>query len=300
MRSAVVAFFIVVIVWSTTPLAINWSVADGSSQFAAWLRMAIGFLLSYASLKALRLPLVLTRAAIIKYMAGSLGIYGTMTCVYVASHAVSSGLVAVIHGLIPMLAAALSWPILSQRTSKFGIAGLFIASLGLAFVFASELQVSPKQAPWILLIVFGVSLQALGAVLIKKLASTPLHPMQQLTGTLLVVVIGFSFNTSLAGQWQGELGTRAILATLYLAAIGSVVGFYAYFTALQHLSAVQVGMITLISPVFAVILGNTLNGESMPTFTLLGSIIIGIGLATYLARAVFTRGATHANRPKRG
>lgn len=294
MRRALLAFFIVVLVWSTTPLAINWSVADGNSQYAAWLRMIIGFLLALIALTAMRLRLPFNRWAVSRYLAGSLGIYGTMTCVYLASHVISSGLVAVIHGLIPMLAAALSWPILGQRTTKFGILGLLIACVGLAVIFASELQLSPAQAPWLMLIIVGVSLQALGAVLIKKI-EYPLHPMQQLTGTLLVVVIGFSINVSFMDQWQASLGGRALMATVYLAAIGSVVGFYAYFTALQNLTAVQVGMITLISPVFAVILGNALNGESMPTFTLLGSIIIGVGLATYLARATIRTGANDAN-----
>lgn len=294
MGRALFAFFIVVIVWSTTPLAINWSVADGSSQYAAWLRMVIGFILAFIALRAMRLPLVFNHKALLSYAAGSLGIYGTMTCVYLASHAVSSGLVAVIHGLIPMLAAALSWPILKHRTPLYGIVGLLIACVGLALVFASELQVSPQQAPWLLLIVFGVALQAMGAVLIKKIPHQ-LHPMQQLTGTLLVVVIGFTVNVAISDQWQGALGTRALYATLYLAAIGSVVGFYAYFTALQHLSAVQVGMITLISPVFAVILGNALNSESMPPFTLFGSIIIGIGLATYLAKSGVHSGVKNAN-----
>lgn len=289
MSRALFAFVTVVIVWSTTPLGINWSVADGYSQFAAFLRMAIGLVLVVILLLIARLPLPTDRRAWLRYGVGSLGIYGTMTCVYLASDDVSSGLVAVIHGLIPMQAALFSWPILKQRTPFYGILGLLIACLGLALVFFSEIQVSAKQWPWLLLIVVGVGLQALGAVLIKKI-HYPMHPLQQLAGTLLVVVVGFIINTTVSGQWQPNLGNKALAATVYLAVIGSVIGFYAYFTALQRLSAVQVGLITLISPVFAVILGNTLNSETMPTFTLVGSVIIGIGLATYLARVGITSG----------
>ena len=62
-----VAYALVVIIWSTTPLAINWSI-DGIPPIAAvTLRMAIATALGYAWVRWRRLPMQWSTPAVKSY-----------------------------------------------------------------------------------------------------------------------------------------------------------------------------------------------------------------------------------------
>ena len=62
---------------------------------------------------------------------------------------------------------------------------------------------------------------------------------------------------------------------------GSLIGFYAYFTVLQKLSASNVTLITLITPVIALTLGAVLNGETINDKLILGAFMVLLGLTIY-------------------
>jgi len=71
---------------------------------------------------------------------------------------------------------------------------------------------------------------------------------------------------------------RAAWAILYLGVGGSVVGFVLYFYVLQRLEATKVALITLVTPVSALLLGHFFNGEPLPTAVVWGTAAILSGL----------------------
>jgi drug/metabolite transporter (DMT)-like permease len=52
-----------------------------------------------------------------------------------------------------------------------------------------------------------------------------------------------------------------------------------YYFVTKHLTAGTVSLITLITPVMALILGHVLNAERIPAIVWLGIVLIGSGLA---------------------
>jgi len=63
---------------------------------------------------------------------------------------------------------------------------------------------------------------------------------------------------------------------------GSALGFTLYFYLLKKMEANRVSLITLLTPVLALILGSSLNGEVISMDVLLGSSLIVFGLVLHL------------------
>ena len=78
-------------------------------------------------------------------------------------------------------------------------------------------------------------------------------------------------------MWQA----KSVWATLYLGVFGSLIGFYAYFTVLQKMSASSVTLITLVTPVIALSLGAVLNGEVINDKLIMGAFMVLLGLSIY-------------------
>lgn len=62
---------------------------------------------------------------------------------------------------------------------------------------------------------------------------------------------------------------------------GSVLGFVLYFYALKNLGAARVSLITLVTPVLSLLLGQWVNGETPTLQTWFGSGLILAGLAAH-------------------
>ena len=92
MRTAL-AYIGVLLIWGTTPLAIQWSSEGMSFLLSVSVRMSIAALLSLGVVLTLEKHLPYSLSALRSYAAGSLGVFGAMLCVYWAAHYVPSGLV---------------------------------------------------------------------------------------------------------------------------------------------------------------------------------------------------------------
>jgi len=75
-----------------------------------------------------------------------------------------------------------------------------------------------------------------------------------------------------------QLPMRSIWSIVYLGVMGSIVGFVSYYYLLSHLRASTVALITLMTPVTALWLGNMLNNEDLTPFIWLGTSLVLLGL----------------------
>ena len=74
---------------------------------------------------------------------------------------------------------------------------------------------------------------------------------------------------------------KSALSILYLAIIGSSIGFPLYFYLLKKLSPERVAIVTLITPITALLLGTFLNDEVISSKVWLGTALILFGLSIY-------------------
>ena len=283
------AYLIVVAVWATTPLGIKWSGEAMAPLAAAGVRMGIAALLGLVWLWCKRQPLPLHRRARLSYLAALPGIFGAMGCSYMAASHLPSGLISVIFGLAPLLSGLMmQWLPGSIRLNGWHWSACLVGLAGLALVFDESLVALfaggglGERGVGLLWMVSAVTLFAAGGIAVQRVGAG-LRPMQQTVGGLLLSLPCYGVAMVLAGQsfaWNGDV--RGLSAIVYLAVFGSLLGFYCYFQILSRLSAATVALVTLITPVLALMLGSLFNSESLGAMVLAGALLIVLALSLFL------------------
>ena len=141
------AYLGVVLIWSTTPLAIQWSTQGTDFAFAVFLRMLIGCLLAAILVAAWRIGLPLHARARRAYLLGGLALFGAMSLTYWGARFIHSGLISVLFGLSPLLTSALARVWLDEPPLRpTQLAGLLLGVAGLAIIFLHDHGVAQTEA----------------------------------------------------------------------------------------------------------------------------------------------------------
>lgn len=275
------AFVSVVLIWSTTPLAIKWSSLGIGFSFAVFSRMAIGVLLCIALLAMFRIRFPMHRKARQAYLAGGVSIFAAMGFTYWSAQYVSSGMIAVVFGLSPLITSlgAMLW-LEEEALTRHKVAGMLLGLLGLMMVFRGGLDLGSNAGVGILALLCAVTAQSMGMVRIKHIGDDS-PPLAMTCGSLAVSLPLFMLAWFVMdGHVPASAPQQAVAATLYLGVFGSVLGFALYYYLLKHLETGRVALITLITPVMALLLGHALNDETILPQVWIGtaSIVLGLGL----------------------
>jgi drug/metabolite transporter (DMT)-like permease len=277
------AYLGIVLIWATTPLAIKWS-SDGSDfMLAISTRMSIGFVFCLLLLFLLRVPMRWDRDAVKSYAAAGLGMFGAMMSVYWAAQYIASGLISVLYGLMPMVIGLFAALWLDEPFfSPSKVIGLLLAVGGLGEIFLPEGVGGSVSAYGVIGVLASVTFHSLSSVWVKRIGAH-MHPLALNSGALGIAVPLYIVCWVLFGEAIPEqMPQHALGAILYLAVIGTVIGFNLYFYVLKRVSAMLIGLITLVTPVLALLLGQTLNGEQPGINVWLGTAIILAGLGLFL------------------
>ncbi|HEY0664799.1 MAG TPA: DMT family transporter [Gallionella sp.] len=277
------AFVSVIMIWSTTPLAIKWSTLGVGASFAVLSRMAVGTLLCAVLLVLLRERFPMHRRAWQAYLVSGLSMFGAMALTYWSAQFVSSGMISVMFGLSPLLTsfAATLWLKDEEALTPARLAGMLLGIAGLALVFQGGLGLGEGALLGLAALFVAVALQSLGLVWLKKIDDDS-PPLATTLGTLIVALPLFLASWELAdGHLPVMLPDKAVAATLYLAAFGSVLGFVLYYYMIKHMAAGHVALIALITPVMALLLGHGLNHEEVLPHVWFGTAFILLGLCMH-------------------
>ncbi len=207
----------------------------------------------------------------------------SMLCTYWASQALSSGLVAVLFGLIPLMTALFARLWLQERLGRIELAAIALGMAGLLVVFAGQLSAGP-QALWpASVVLLAVALQAGGAVLLKR-HSTGQSALAINACALLVCmgVTGLAWLGSGATLPSQAVPASALGAIVYLGIVGSALGFSVYYRLIQRCRPISVALISLLTPATALWLGHAVNQEAVPAALAGGSALIIAGLLLHV------------------
>jgi len=274
------AYLGVVVIWATTPLAIQWGTLDSSFSFAAMLRMVLALTCALLISVLWRIPLALHTRAVRSYLCAGLGLFLAMSCVYWASTRIDSGLMSVIFGLSPLMTSALAaWWLGEKSFSPVRLLGMLLGMVGLGVVFLDqELSLQAGFAAGVVALLIGVVCNSASLVGLKVIADDS-HPMATTTGALLVAAPLFFLLWCIDdGVWPTQLGLRGTLSIAYLGVLGSVVGFAMYYHIIRHMSSASVALILVITPLLALVVGKLFNAEQLPPGVWFGALLIGLGL----------------------
>ena len=277
-----IAYVLLVVLWSLTPLAIKWSGEGPGHLFGVFARMVIGYIGVVMMLLLTRTPLPLDRRALLTYLAGSLQIFGSMSLTYWSSQHLPSGWISVVFGLTPLLTAPLSWWMLGEKSLTlpkllsyvFGVAGLIV-------IFHTAFTLSSTAFLGVAGILMASFFQALSAVWVKSI-DRQLNPFAQVGGSLTFAVPLYALTFFLFdGQWPDQVPRRALLSIVFLGVVATTFGFALYFFILRHTSAGRVALITLLTPVLSLYVGDLINHEPIHGPVVLGTALILIALILY-------------------
>ncbi|MGD8803710.1 MAG: DMT family transporter [Gammaproteobacteria bacterium] len=275
------AYLTVILIWSTTPLAIQWSGTDVGYEFGVAARMIIGLLALLFIVQLKGLPLPWNRHARHVYLVGGISMFIAMSFIYWSAQLIPSGWISVIFGLSPIITSVFATAILHENNVSAGrTIGMLLGLAGLMVVFAEGFTLA--EAAWLGVagVTIGATMQSLGAVLLQKL-KTNLPAISITAGSLVVATPLFVLNFALTQNWPDHISTTTLLSIVYLAIMGSAVGFPLYFYLLKNLKAERVALIALITPVTALLVGALLNDEVITDRVWLGTGMILGGLAIY-------------------
>lgn len=275
------AFLGVILIWSTTPLAIKWSGEEVGFLFGVSLRMTIGTILCLLLVILLRKPLPWHRAARQSYLAAAFGIYTSMTLVYWGAAYIPSGLISVLFGLNPLLTAVLAFFFLEERhLSAIKVSGIILGIMGLVTIFHDSLLQSGQMAG-VLLVLVAVMVHVISAIWVKRV-NTHLPALSLTTGALLLALPAYLLTWWLVdGVLPQTIPERALYSIIYLGVFGSVIGFIMYFYILKRVQATHVALLTLVTPVLALLLGQYFNKEIITLWVAAGTALILFGMSLF-------------------
>lgn len=280
--SVPVAYIGIILIWSTTPLAIQWSGDGAGYLFGITSRMILGVVvgLMVAGLFNVRLPW--HAEARRTYLAAGLGLFFAMTSVYWSSQFIPSGWMSVLFGLAPIVTGLIATVWLAEQTlNATRIVGMLLGLAGLAIMSLGSQQLGPQAAYGILGMMFSVIAYSVSAVAVKRIGAD-VPALATTIGGLMVTVPLLVIVYLLAGEsLPAFVSYKAMWSIIYLGIVGSVLGFALYYYVLRHVEATRVALITLITPVLALLLGHLLNGEALQTEAMIGSAGILFGLLLF-------------------
>ena len=162
------------------------------------------------------------------------------------------------------------------------VVAILLGVAGLSVIFFDQLRVNNWLAfAACVAVVIGAYAAAQASVLTKAKASS-IHPAafvfcQMLCGLPAILIYSLAREGNpLSINWSW----RAIGCVVYLAVLGSVVAFWLYYWLLHRVESTKAMMISLVTPLLAVLLGALILQERLPPRTYAGGFLIlgSIGL----------------------
>lgn len=276
------AYVGVILIWSTTPLAIQWSGQDVGFLFGITSRMLLGVVagLTAAGVMGMRLPW--HAAARRTYLAAGLGMFFAMLSVYWSSQYIPSGWISVLFGIAPIVTGIMAsiW-LDEQGLTPMRVAGMLLGVAGLATMLLGAQSLGTTAPLGIAGMVFSVTAYSASAVAVKRIGADIPALATTIGGLAVTVLLLLSVYYLTDKPLPHAIPVRAAMSIVYLGIIGSVLGFALYYYVLRQVEATRVALITLVTPVIALLLGHLLNGEPLQSEVWVGTAAILSGLLLF-------------------
>lgn len=281
------AFAICSLIWGSTWVTIKIGNADIPALNAAGLRFAISAVLLIALQVIQRAPMPANRTewGVIVFVGVVLvGLdYGF---IYVAEETLASGLSSVLFATMPLFTLTIARFLGLEKFTLRKLAGILIALAGVCILSYDQLALSgPLALPAGM--VMAAALFAAASTTVTKRFGRGLHPVTLNGWSALVGIVMLYSGAFLRGEGFHIPETKSGWATIfYLAVLGSVVAFLLYYWLLKRWDASRCGMVSVATPILAVVLGTLVENEPFTPAIITGAVLVLTGVTlTMLQRA---------------
>lgn len=275
------------LIWGTTWFFIKIGLEDLPPITFSAARFASAILILAVVIAVQKIPLPATKQEWkLIALTGVLQFSVNYSLVFWSEQHISSGLAAVLQAMITVFGLALAWIHLpNERITRLKIVAVLLGIGGVAVIFVEQLQINSLMAfAGCAAIVFGAYAAAHGSILVKAHGGA-IHPATLVFGQMICGIAPvFIYALTVEGDpLRLNWSWRAIICVLYLSVFGTVAAFWLYYWLLSKLESTKAMMISLVTPLIAVIIGGVFLGERLPVQTFFGGVLIlaSIGLIVF-------------------
>ncbi len=249
-------FLATVLIWGSTWIAIAFQLGPVPVLVAVFHRFALAALLMLPALALLRqLTPVPMRQHRYILLQGICLFSLNFICFYNATRFIPSGLVSVIFSLATIYNAVNARLIFGDRVKPRALLATALGAAGLICLFAPELtghQVSADALKGIGLAALGTLFFSLGNMVSRRNSASGIPPLTANAwgmgyGALILLAIIAVTGTPMVAPEGG----RYLWALIYLAVVGSIIGFTTYLMLVQRIGTGRAAYATVCFPVIA-------------------------------------------------
>jgi len=287
----IIVWLILCLIWGSTWIFIKVGLADLPPISFASARFILSAAIVFAIIRAQRIPLPQTGVEWrLLALTGFLQFGLNYSSVFWSEQYITSGLAAVLQATITVFGLVLAWIFLpNERVTARKLIAVAVGILGVTVIFIDQLKVENWMAFLGCVGIVGGSYCAAQASILVKARAASVHPASLLFGQMICAlpfIITYSLlveGNPLHFNWSAS----AIICVLYLSLVGTIAAFWLYYWLLKRVESTKAMMISLETPLLAVLIGAVTVGERLPPQTLLGGLMIiaSIGLIVFRRRA---------------
>jgi len=220
---------------------------------------------------------------------------------FVGQQFTTGSVASIVFSLIPLLTVAFAWGILpDERPTSLGLVGVLLGLLGVAILVGPD--VTTLLAPTVVgtgIVFVAAVATALGTVLVRRwstsLSSTPLTAWAMVVGALTLHAGSLATGERVP---DAAIPVAVVVAMVYLGVASSALAYAMYFSMLRRFTALEMNLVTYLTPVVATVLGWALLDEPVTPSMVVGFTVIVAGFALLKRRALIEevrRDGTHAD-----
>jgi drug/metabolite transporter (DMT)-like permease len=287
-------FFIVVLAWGLTWYGIHLQLGAAPDDVSIFWRFLVAAIALWAWLIASgRARRVSMRQHIWFAAMGATLFSANFLSFYACEAYIPSGIAAVVFSMAIAFNALNLFLFRRIRPSARVVVGAVLGTMGVACLFADQILAPAGQsgmARGILLALLGTYLFSLGNLATGQATRTGIDLPNAMARGMgwgaaflagIVLLHGHSFMPGTSATYLGAL--------LYLAIIGSVIGFLAYLTLVARIGAERAAYTTVITPIIALSVSAVLEGYGWNPVSLAGLPLILLGNVVIFAPARWIR-----------
>ena len=195
---------------------------------------------------------------------------------------ISTGLSSILNATVPLFGALVAWLWLKDRPHGSRIAGLLIGFLGVSMLAWGKASFKPDAAGassgWAVMasltacLCYGIAASFTRRYL-TGIPSLALATGSQIGATLVLAPLAWWF-------WPAQkISTQAWMAVIALGVVCTGIAYVLYFRLIARAGAARALSVTFAIPVFAVLYGVTLLGETVTLWMLGCALVIVLGTA---------------------
>ena len=203
---------------------------------------------------------------------------------------ISSGLTSLISTLSPLVVLLFNLVLGYEKLSLKTVAGIFLGLFGMYLLYENNMSdfMKPEYREGVGALLLAIIAWSAGTLVTKRAKVNPLGMLMNVSMQMLlagVILCGLHLGTQGpidSSQWSN----RSMLAIVYLALFGSVVGYVAYSYLMTQWSSTRVTVLAYVNVVIALFLGWLILDETITPRIILATAVIvsGVVLVNYKKR----------------